>query len=76
MNVRRSGREQPVTLEQANAVTPMTAPAHATSAEKHAFYQRRADMYRSVAKTDPDHYWEALAYAGLEQEVADRYASS
>jgi hypothetical protein len=75
MSVRRSRHnDQPVTLEQANAITPMTAPADATAAEKRDFYQRRADMYRRVAETDRDHYWEALACAGLEQETADKYA--
>ncbi|MEV4317820.1 AMED_5909 family protein [Actinocrispum sp. NPDC049592] len=64
------------TLVQANAVTPMMPPAGADLEEQREFYQGRADMYREVAKTDPRHYWEAMACAGLEQERADLIADN
>jgi hypothetical protein len=76
MSIRRSaGKGDPVTLEQANSVFPLSPPVNATLAEKRDFYQRRADMYRKVADTDQRHYYEALACAGLEQEQADKFAA-
>jgi len=67
--------DDPVTLEQANAIMPMTAPAGATSAEKRGlFTSGGADMYRSVSNTDRRHHYEALACAVLEQEKADAFA--
>jgi hypothetical protein len=60
-----------ITLDQANAVMPLTPPAGMISVEQRDFYQLRADMYRRVAKEDPAHYYEASACAGLEQERAD-----
>jgi hypothetical protein len=70
---RRSVRDA-VTLEQANAVMPLLPPTGMSAEEKSEFFQLRAEMYRRVADKDPDHYYEALACAGLEQENADNYA--
>lgn len=50
---------------------PLT-PTAGTSPAEEEFFLRRADMYRRVAVSDPDHHFEALACAGLEQEKADR----
>jgi hypothetical protein len=60
------------TLDQANAVMPLIPPEGMPPAEKEDFFLQRADMYRRVAVSDPDHHFEALACAGLEQEKANR----
>ncbi|TCO65730.1 AMED_5909 family protein [Actinocrispum wychmicini] len=74
MAVQRSPRvgEALATLGDANSVRPMMPPGDATAQETRDFYQDRADMFRSVAEKDKDHYWEAMACAGLEQEKADQ----
>jgi hypothetical protein len=61
-----------LTLDQANAVMPLIPPEGMRPAEKEEFFLHRADMYRRVAASDPDHHFEALACAGLEQEKANR----
>jgi hypothetical protein len=61
------------TLDQANAVMPLVPPEGMSPAEKEEFFLHRADMYRRVAVSDPDHHFEALACAGLEQEKANRF---
>ncbi|MBP2329291.1 hypothetical protein JOF56_009676 [Kibdelosporangium banguiense] len=63
-----------MTLSQANSVLPVQPADDAGLDEKRAFYEARAAMYRRVSESDPDHYWEALACAGLEQEKADEFA--
>ncbi|TCO62710.1 AMED_5909 family protein [Actinocrispum wychmicini] len=65
-----------VTLDQANAVTPMTPPEQMTPKEKREFFQQRASMYRRVADSDPNRHFEALACALLEQEKADEIAEA
>jgi hypothetical protein len=75
VSLRRSGhKDAPVTLLQANSVLPVLPADDASLDEKRAFYDARAAMYRRVSESDPDHYWEAVACAGLEQKKADEFA--
>jgi hypothetical protein len=59
------------TLDQANAVMPLVPPMGMTPEDQAEFFMHRADMYRRVAVSDPNHHFEALACAGLEQEKAN-----
>ncbi|WP_132117352.1 AMED_5909 family protein [Actinocrispum wychmicini] len=60
------------TLQQAYSVTPMTPAKDATAQQQRDFFRERAAMFSSVARTDRDHRWEALACVWLEQEKVDQ----
>ncbi|WP_143230338.1 AMED_5909 family protein [Actinosynnema sp. ALI-1.44] len=71
MGPRRIGKGI-TTLQQAYSVTPMLPPVSATARQKCEFYREREAMFRDVAKTDAQRYWEAIACVGLEKEKADQ----
>ncbi|MGH3858891.1 AMED_5909 family protein [Actinokineospora sp.] len=61
------------TLREANEVLGKGMPGPGSSASARAAFHRRAErVYRDVAMTDRDHHHEAMAWASIEKERAEK----
>lgn len=59
------------TLREAHEQVAREWPGrHASAAVFRAYYEQAARLYEQVARVDPDHYHEALYWAGQEREAA------
>jgi hypothetical protein len=64
---------EPVTLQQAHAELRRQRPGVAASpARWRVFHERAAEVYSSVAELDGDHHFEALAWAAMAREDAEK----
>ncbi len=69
----RVADSEPVTLQQAHDVLRRQRPDVTASAVRwRGFHERAAQVYRSVAELDSDHHFEALAWASIEKEDAEK----
>jgi hypothetical protein len=65
--------ERASTLEDAKTVLPRLAPApDAPPPARRAYHLRAAALYRRVATTDGRHHFEALGYADVENNYAEK----
>jgi hypothetical protein len=65
-----------VTLQQAHDVLRRQRPPVSASAAKwRAFHEKAARIYTSVAELDGDHHFEALAFAGMAREDAEKFGT-
>ncbi len=64
---------QPATLQQAHDLLRRERPDIGAPASAWvAFHQKAASLYAKVAETDSDHHFEALAFASIAREDAEK----
>lgn len=64
---------QPATLQQAHDLLRRERPnVGASTSAWVAFHEKAASLYATVAETDADHHFEALAFASIAREDAEK----
>lgn len=68
---------EPVTLQQAHDALRRQRPEVAASAARwRQFHEKAARIYTSVAAVDDAHHYEALAFAAMSREDADKVSNA
>lgn len=67
---------EPVTLQQAHDVLRRQRPPVSASAKRwRSFHENAARLYTSVAELDHAHHFEALAFAGMARDDAEKVST-